>query len=39
MLRSSDGAGSYSDKDRVILSRNRRRMFIDYRVAFAIENS
>ena len=39
MLSSSDGAGGYSDKDGDILSRNRQRMFIDHRVALAIENS
>ena len=39
MLSSSDRAGGYSDKDGVIWSRNRRRMFIDHRVAFATENS
>ena len=39
MLSSSDGAAGYSDKDGVISSRNRWRMFIDHRVAFATENS
>ena len=39
MLSSSDGARGYSDKDGDILSRNRRRMFIDHRVALATENS
>ena len=37
MLSSSDGAGGYSDKDGDILSRNRRRIFIDHIVALAGE--
>ena len=39
MLISSDGAGGCSDKDGVIWSSYRQRMFIDQWVAFGTDNS